>query len=1251
MKKSRILISLFLIFTLLLSSITFSHAVTSTNKKVDLAFVIDSTGSMAGHIASVKDNITTFAQYLNDKGITLRIGVVEYRDITCDGMGSTIVHNVDHSVWQSTSEFKNTLAGIGANGGGDIPETAFDGLGYLTDNKTILWSSDAYKFAVLLTDASYKTDNRHGLNTISAVADAFTSRQINTSVITDTGCFSDYSTLTTQTNGILADINSDFSKVLQDLADKVMGVTEKHKKAIYVLPGYMGSKLYDSSGKEIWVDPSALQDDITAHSVPFGDDSILLQNNDGTGTKVHVDMDKDLYGAQDTYEDLMKRLKSEFSKEFDVVFFPYNWLGDLNDSANLLAEDINTKGYKSVVLITHSTGGLLASTYIASSRKNKLKVEKAIMLAPPLFGTYTSLAPIEYGKTSDLDSMLKNNGIENGWLGLKYNLIYNWVKDVTKNSPTTYQLLPSLEYLKLMPQIYKSDFTNPVVTMDKYYSVLNGSGNINSKLTNGNTRSHKFLRDTVFNGNVVKVLQKIDTTLVGSSYGYLTPAIAKYESKLLGGTKITDLVYKKNGDGTVLNVSSAATKDLGVNVLKYKDFKNLSHGDLACKSQVLDYICNVINGISVKFAPAEKGTVLSAAEEEGMSNLLKFNVKADACVDIKVVDSDSNVVASVIEGTPIGFSGIDFAYTSLNTEENKTDSIIYMPNNGLKVIFSFKEAEAVPVNLSVDVSTLGYDGYQTSSATYSALQTGSGGTILGLDFLGKTVDKDNIGSLENGKTALTNIYHDQWEIEGSKVLAKVGDTSTIILTGSDVDSGDILPASLDWSSSNPDIVSVSGEGEIEAKSSGVAYIYAMSKDGNLKVSTCKVTVTQNAKSLSIDNIQMVIGEKFLIEPVFNPSNVTETSMYYDYDTSKGIIDIDENGVITALSNGTIEVVGTAPGGAEAKFKVTVDDNDIIAVQEVKVSPESKTIGINSELTLTAIINPENATNRDVKWYIGEDSAVSIVKTEGDKCIIKGVKAGTADVTVVTNDGGYKAVAKIKVDDTVIEPTSTPTNTLKPTSTPTATKRVSYQHDTPTSTPTPTPTVTPTASAKPTEIPDKKVPGALFPDAINHWSKEYIDILFSKAILDGYLDGTIKPDNEITRAEISVILGKAIGLDTKNNKKIPFKDAESIPNWAASYVGILAERGIIKGYEDGSFRPNNKINRAELVAMVIRANNIKSNNNTLNRFKDSNTIPLWASGYIQAAVNLGILGGYPDNTIRPLDNITRGEAFAIIARVK
>ena len=518
---SKLLTALLLTMAFLVSALPVHgiHAEPETatvQKNAELVFVIDSTGSMGDAINNVKTGITSFVNSLETQGVKLRIGIVEYRDIEEDGLDSTIIHELNHSPWMnSTSEMVGVLGGIAADGGGDIPESVIDGLGYLVDGETIPWSSDSYKFAVVLTDAGYKVANRHGFNSLQEVADALLHAGINTSVVTEESEFSTYEELYTTTGGTRANIYSDFSTVLADLANQILGLTEKAKKAIYVLPGYLGSELYDgpdgtTGGKRLWFPENPL-DLVERENLRK-----FYQDEYGNGTQLHVDYERDEYGTNvapvyTSYETLVKKLKKEFggeNGEYDVRFFPYNWLEDLNDSVKKLERDIRKNHYDSVIFVTHSTGGLLASAFIAKSNANKLLVSKAILIAAPLFGTYASLLPIERGDSRKFDFNEILSNID--WFSHGADAITpkSWVRGWAKNSPTTYQLLPSSEYIRQIPMLnFNSDnWWNPwsnleaIGSIGGYYRILNGSERINPNLTNGTDRSHRYFRETALGG-------------------------------------------------------------------------------------------------------------------------------------------------------------------------------------------------------------------------------------------------------------------------------------------------------------------------------------------------------------------------------------------------------------------------------------------------------------------------------------------------------------------------------------------------------------------------------------------------------------------------------------------------------------------------------------------------------------------------------------------------------------------------------
>lgn len=1018
---SKLLTALLLTMAFLVSALPVHgiHAEPETatvQKKAELVFVIDSTGSMGGAINNVKTGITSFVNSLETQGVNLRIGIVEYRDIEVDGLDSTIIHELNHSPWMnSTSEMVEVLNGISAGGGGDDPETVIDGLGYLVDGETIPWSSDSYKFAVVLTDAGCKIANRHGYNSLQEVADALLQADIHTSVVTKASEYSTYEELYTTTGGTKADIYSDFSTVLADLANQILGLTGKAKKAIYVLPGYLGSELYDgpdgtTGGKRLWFPANPLDLDTIV-----GQENLMkfYQDEYGNGTQLHVDYDRDEYGVWSTYKTLVKKLKEEFDGKYDVRFFPYNWLEDLNDSVTKLENDIRKNDYNSVIFVTHSTGGLLASAFIAKSNANKLLVSKAILIAAPLFGTYASLLPIERGDSRKTSNVL---GME-FWIDA---FTANWwVRGWAKNSPTTYQLLPSSEYIRQIPMLnFNSDnWWSPwsnleaIGSIGDYYRILNGSERINPNLTNGTERSHRYFRETALKGDVISQwslasLMEVDTLLICTASGHSTTKTARYRNGIFGGKKLDDIIYDKNGDGTVQGISATGAVN-GIVKLRV-DYYSADHGGLAKDSEVLSRICSEIKGMRI---PVKNHHV---ADTAGISELIKIRYEADVPVTATIYDAENNVVAQASSEGITGFDEKDFIFDSFaDAEEDgeRTEASIYMPNSGYKIVFTHGDSADVSVNFSAYVSTLVDDGWKDFGVMTSVASTYDSGLITSFDGTAQVIGNDTIIEIVEGTA---EDWFTEWEIPSSIKVNK-GDVLPIEISGSEAEA---VSDKLVWHSADESIAHVSESGVLTATGYGKTIISAT--DGN-KAVTSEVTVIQNATAVSFSDVEMVIGERTLIRPSFEPVSTTETELTYSMD-KEGIIEINEFGVMHALAEGSVIVMGTTAYGVSGQFTVTVKDDTNYGVESIAL-PATAKVGLNNKITLDVAFNPVNATNKNIKWYVEDDSIINL--TPGDaQAKIVGTKLGTTKVTAVSEDGGHVAECIVTVTEKEVGPPET-----------------------------------------------------------------------------------------------------------------------------------------------------------------------------------------------------------------------------------
>jgi uncharacterized repeat protein (TIGR01451 family) len=188
----------------------------------------------------------------------------------------------------------------------------------------------------------------------------------------------------------------------------------------------------------------------------------------------------------------------------------------------------------------------------------------------------------------------------------------------------------------------------------------------------------------------------------------------------------------------------------------------------------------------------------------------------------------------------------------------------------------------------------------------------------------------------------------------------------------------------------------------------------------------------------------------------------------------------------------------------------------------------------------------------------------------------------------------------------------------------------------------------TREASKEEKPDI-IPGTKPTDISKHWANEAISSLLGKGIISGYEDNTFRPDNKITRAEVAVLLIKAKGIIPGKDAKLDFKDWSKVPAWAAGYIKEAVKAGIMVGYPDKTVKADKEITRAEAIVMILKAFEKAPSTYKLAGFKDSNSIPKWAEGYISTAFSLGYIKGYTDGTIKPNSGITRAETAWIIAK--
>ena len=151
-----------------------------------------------------------------------------------------------------------------------------------------------------------------------------------------------------------------------------------------------------------------------------------------------------------------------------------------------------------------------------------------------------------------------------------------------------------------------------------------------------------------------------------------------------------------------------------------------------------------------------------------------------------------------------------------------------------------------------------------------------------------------------------------------------------------------------------------------------------------------------------------------------------------------------------------------------------------------------------------------------------------------------------------------------------------------------------------------------------------------------------------AYIVGYEDGTIRPNGHITRAEAATVFFRLLtdkARDANLTDRSPYPDV-SAGDWYNKAVATLSRMGILSGYEDGSFRPNATVTRAEFAAMAARFDTEAKPVDT----PVTDLTGCWAADEIAKAYGKGWVNGYGDNTFRPNGPITRAEAVTLINRV-
>ena len=177
----------------------------------------------------------------------------------------------------------------------------------------------------------------------------------------------------------------------------------------------------------------------------------------------------------------------------------------------------------------------------------------------------------------------------------------------------------------------------------------------------------------------------------------------------------------------------------------------------------------------------------------------------------------------------------------------------------------------------------------------------------------------------------------------------------------------------------------------------------------------------------------------------------------------------------------------------------------------------------------------------------------------------------------------------------------------------------------------------------------------FTDVADHWAKDAINDMGSRMIVTGVGNNNFAPDKNMTRAEFAAIIVRALGLEPGTGTS-GFGDVAST-DWYSGYIKTAASYGIIKGYDNGNFGPNDTITREQAMTLIARAMRITGLttdspdvSKILPSYSDGSSVSAYAEESIAACIDTGIVSGRDSGTIAPKAYVTRAEVAVMVERL-
>jgi len=174
----------------------------------------------------------------------------------------------------------------------------------------------------------------------------------------------------------------------------------------------------------------------------------------------------------------------------------------------------------------------------------------------------------------------------------------------------------------------------------------------------------------------------------------------------------------------------------------------------------------------------------------------------------------------------------------------------------------------------------------------------------------------------------------------------------------------------------------------------------------------------------------------------------------------------------------------------------------------------------------------------------------------------------------------------------------------------------------------------------------------FTDTCGHWSEATLDVLYRIGVITGFEDGTFRPDEPITRLDFVVWVLRSIGEIPDEAGELPFTDLSDVPPERLADISRAVELGLVQGFSDGTFRPDGHLTRVQLATILGRhlmSLGLKPNTYLFQVFEDGHHIPEWAAPSACAVAKHIVIGRKAYRIFAPFESTTRAEAATMLER--